>query len=69
MRVQNGATACVIEYCVSEHWQEHGDHDAGAYEDCLIKTVNLQPFAVFEYDPADHNGSFITAKLQNEGLI
>lgn len=57
-----------ITYCVSEHWQAHGEHSFGDYGDCVPKTVSVPPGGEIAYDALEDNGAHITSLLDDKGF-
>lgn len=57
-----------ISYCCAEHWAEHGDHEPGAYGDCVEKSVEIPDGAAFGFDADAENGTHLLNKCNNEGF-
>jgi hypothetical protein len=57
-----------IVFCVVPHWDEHGDHPDGTYEDCKGHTLVIPAGGNFWYDETAPNGNFLTAILDSRGF-
>lgn len=57
-----------ISYCQADHWDEHGTHDLGDFEDCSGGSLTVKHGATFVFDETALNGSYIKAACDAKGL-
>lgn len=52
-----------VVFCIAPHWDEHGDHPNGSYEDCKGSSLLIPDGGCIQYDETELNGNFLTALL------
>lgn len=69
MRYVNGTQSpIVLTFCCADHWDIHGSHDYGDYQECIENNVTVGVGGDFEFDSTADNGPYLVNLCETGGL-